>query len=808
MAVVNSSTILLATKDTLLRAKLCQELQEDRWQVLLAEELASVLPLCQQTNPQIILLDSRDADYVATCTALRQQYSQRVVLVALVEIMAFDAIERSFSAADVDEVLPVPWPRLLLRRRLRRLLTDSDTQRIDAERYRALFNRALDAVFINDFAGRFIDANDTALAMLGYSHEELLALSVYQVLDSSHHAHYETTHDIVRRDGFYRLAGDLKLIGRDGHTIFCDANFTALYSDGVPTAMLTVAQDVTLRRQIETAEHEQRLLAEALRDIAAALNSTLEMDVVLDKLLEQVARVVPFDCASIMLIESGVARVARHRGFAERGLESEVLAVRIPVSRSPIMQRMIASRQPHSVVDTQYDTEWLPVPAVGALMHGYLGAPVSIQDQVIGFINLDSAQPGQFTQRDAQRLSAFADQAAIAIRNARMYDAVNRYVEMLQEKVDERTVQYYRTRDRLEAILQNSSDAVLVVQTDGHIVQTNRAFDELFGAPQPGVVLQNLVDSIHTFILTQMMQAIAVDNQPRRAEISLRCLDGSIFEADAALYPIVEQDALMTVHVVCSLRDIRQRKQMEISLLQALQREKELSELKSRFVTTVNHEFRTPLAVISIASEMLKKYNNRMTPEQQRQRLEGIEVAVRNMTRLLSDTLTVSRATEGRLELKPSFVDLPALCQKVVEAQRHVIGAQHELLLNTFGTCSQVQADEKLLEQMVEELVINAIKYSPPGSRIELEIWCEPENVTLYVRDAGIGIPAEDRERIFEPFHRASNVGMASGTGLGLAVVQKVVELHHGSIHVESREGAGTTFTIELPQSQMVITGG
>jgi PAS domain S-box-containing protein len=464
------------------------------------------------------------------------------------------------------------------------------------------------------------------------------------------------------------------------------------------------------------------------------------------------------------------------------------------------MQRMIVTEQPAIIDDVLQDDEWISIPPLDGLMRGYLGAPVKAQGQVIGFIHLDSGQAGVFTHKDAERLQAFADQAAIAIRNARMYDAVNRYVEMLQDQVDERTLQYHRTRERLDAILHNSSDAVLVTRTDGTIVQTNRVFDELFGKPDPGATLQAIVDSIFVYILMESLKSVAIDSQPRRLEISLRCLDGSLFEADAALYPIVEQDILLPLHVVCSLRDIRQRKQMELSLLQALQREKELNELKSRFVQTVSHEFRTPLAVISIASEMLKRYAQRMTPDQQRQRLDGIETAVRNMTRLLSDTMVISKAAEGRLEFKPEAVDMEVLCRQVMNILLETTGTSHQLVFAAYGSCNAVWVDPKLMEQMIEELLSNAVKYSREGSRVEFNLKCEAERITITIQDWGIGIPPDDAPHIFEPFHRASNVGNASGTGLGLAVVQEIVELHKGTVTFETREGEGTTFKVVLPQ--------
>ncbi|MFN8373562.1 MAG: PAS domain S-box protein [Anaerolineae bacterium] len=793
--------MLLVVSDTQLRLHLRQLLEHEQYIVQEAATLDEISAYYEQANNVLVLIDFRMRDAIDLCRAMRARHGDALHIVGLFESSTFDEpFYKALESSVVDEIIPLPIYNVMLGRRIRSVLGEQHKERDDAERYRALFSRSLDAVYINDMDGNFIDANDAALNLLGYTRDELLLMNIGHVIDRMHYKRAVEIREIIAAEGFYRTQGDFRMISKEGEVIFLEANFSALYHNGQPSAVLTVARDITERKRMEIAEREQRMLAEALRDIAATLNSTLELDVVLDKVLDQLARVVPHDTASVMLFDGDMARVVRHRGFTLYGFNEAILSMRIAISEAPIIQRMIATHQPTIVADVAQDVDWIRVPTLDNLMHGYLGAPVRAEGQVIGLINVDSKTVGAFTEKDAERLQAFADQAAIAIRNARMYEAVNRYVETLQDRVDERTLQYHRTRERLDAILDNTTDAVLVTRTDGAIVQTNRVFDELFGKPQTGSTLQSIVDSIYVYILIESLKSVAIDNQPRRLEISLRCLDGTSYEADTALYPIMEQDILMPLHVVCSLRDIRQRKQMELSLLQALQREKELNELKSRFVTTVSHEFRTPLAVISIASEMLKRYSHRMTPEQRTQRLEGIETAVRNMTRLLSDTLTISRASEGRLEYKPESMDLEALCRQIIANLVETTGTTHQIEFTAQGMCSEIIGDRKLMEQMLEELLANAVKYSAEHSRVELLVNCTSEEVIIQVTDQGIGIPEGDASHIFEPFHRASNVGHAPGTGLGLAVVQEVVEVHQGKIVFDSHEGAGTTFTITLPQ--------
>ena len=169
-------------------------------------------------------------------------------------------------------------------------------------------------------------------------------------------------------------------------------------------------------------------LAEALRDTTAALNSTLHFDEVLDRILTNVGHVVPHDSADIMLLESGIARVVRSRGYVERGLETSVLAVRLTVEDVPILRQMAETGQPLTVPDTQAFPDWVDIPQT-RWVRSYAGAPIHVKGQTLGFLNLASAMPGFFTPAHAERLQAFADQAAVAIENARLFQAAQRRLD-------------------------------------------------------------------------------------------------------------------------------------------------------------------------------------------------------------------------------------------------------------------------------------------------------------------------------------------------------------------------------------------
>jgi signal transduction histidine kinase len=222
-----------------------------------------------------------------------------------------------------------------------------------------------------------------------------------------------------------------------------------------------------------------------------------------------------------------------------------------------------------------------------------------------------------------------------------------------------------------------------------------------------------------------------------------------------------------------------------------------VAELKTRFVTMASHEFRTPLAVILAANETLKRYGQRMTTEQQ-QRLCKITAGVKTMTELLDDVLIVGRTDSGKLRCAPQQVDARQLSEEVVTDLQATAPA-HTLILSSTDEATEVMLDPKLVRQILRNLLGNAVKYSPEGGTVGLELTRHDGSMVFRVTDQGIGIPPEDQPHLFEPFQRAANVGKAPGFGLGLTITKKAVELHGGNITFQSAPGNGTTFVVTLP---------
>jgi PAS domain S-box-containing protein len=246
--------------------------------------------------------------------------------------------------------------------------------------------------------------------------------------------------------------------------------------------------------------------------------------------------------------------------------------------------------------------------------------------------------------------------------------------------------------------------------------------------------------------------------------------------------------------------DISDRKRLEAELRQALAKEKELNELKSRFISMTSHEFRTPLSTILSSAELLEHYRHKWSDDKQLTHLHRIQTAVKHMTQMLNDVLIIGKAEAGKLNFNPAPLDLITYCQNIVEQVQLNARNQHTISFGSEFSSLPACMDEKLLGHILNNLLSNAIKYSPTGSTVTLTLTCEDnQSVFLAIQDMGIGIPSEDLPLLFESFHRATNVGNIQGTGLGLAIVKKCIDAHQGEITVISEIGVGTTFTVKLP---------
>jgi len=520
------------------------------------------------------------------------------------------------------------------------------------------------------------------------------------------------------------------------------------------------------------AERKQRQLSEALEEAAAAVSSTLDLEQVLDRILEQVERVVSGDTFNIMLIQGGDARIVRWRGYEKTGVADEASARAFPVSEYPTLRKMSETGRSIVIPDTAKEDEWVPHEG-WEWLRSYVAAPIQLGGTIVGFLNVDSTQPGQFNSDDARRLETFASHAATAIENAHLYERLREHAETLEERVAERTAQLRAQYARLEAILDSTVNGIVVTGSDGELVLAN---------PVARDWLTKSLSPEEAFLLRETVQRLGenADENPERV-LELTGLDLQLKAARISEPGVKEATAVVAIH--------------DISHLKALDR------MKSRFVSNVSHELRTPIATIKLFAHLMRKQ-----PERWQEYLEPLAQEANHQADLVEDILEISRVDAGRLNVKTVRTDLKELVEAVV-ANHETRARKEGLTLTHRSTESDLMSwvDTNRMMQVLDNLINNAIRYTSPGGTITLSTGrTEAKNrdwVTITVTDSGMGIPENELPHVFDRFFRGEKpqTMQISGTGLGLAIVKEIVELHGGRVTVESEVDGGSTFTVWLP---------
>ncbi len=245
--------------------------------------------------------------------------------------------------------------------------------------------------------------------------------------------------------------------------------------------------------------------------------------------------------------------------------------------------------------------------------------------------------------------------------------------------------------------------------------------------------------------------------------------------------------------------EVEERRKAQNDLSHALEAEKEMNQLKSRFIAMVSHEFRTPLGVILSSADLLSDYLDTLTPAERGEQIADIKQCTRHMAALMEDVLLLGRVESGRMGYHPGTFDLREFCHRLIDEMRSATNGRCALAVTEKGTEHAARGDETLLRHIFHNLLANGIKYSAPGQTVRLIVERAGEDAVFQVVDEGIGIPATDQKYIFEAFYRGKNASDRPGSGLGLVVVKRCVELHGGSIQLHSTEGQGTIVTVRLP---------
>lgn len=405
-----------------------------------------------------------------------------------------------------------------------------------------------------------------------------------------------------------------------------------------------------------------------------------------------------------------------------------------------------------------------------------------------------------------------------------------------------------REMEMLNSLFEYATEGIIICNADGEIRLANPAAERMFGYTKEefiGQKIELLVPMRHKHSHITHREGYTKKPEPRAMggtrDLNGVRKDGSEIMVEVSLSPFETNEGKFIMSFIV---DISQRKKSEIELheahrhqqqtsdelsrlnadleskvrdrteelavaierlaqskqevLRALEKEKELNELKSRFITTASHEFRTPLGTILSSASLIARYHDAVDIDKRNKHVERIKSSVTNLTEILNDFLSIEKLEEGVIRCHPEPFNFNRLLNDLTEDMRNIAKHGQTITLNYSG-CHEIVLDRQLVKNALINLFSNAIKYSPENKPIVVNVDLTTAKLRMTIEDKGIGIPVEDQPNVFERFYRAKNSGNIQGTGLGLNIVKKYVELMDGTIVFVSKLSEGTTFTVEIP---------
>ena len=707
-----------------------------------------------------------------------------------------------------------------------------------------------------DLAGRFTFANRRFLEFSHRSLADVIGRTDYDLHPPELAEKYRRDDRTVTATGQPKEFIEQRAVVGGETTIIHAYKTPVLDSAGNITGIQISFWDITARQRAEQAEREQRQLTDSLREVADLLNSTLDINTILDQMLTTIGRVVPHVTANVMLIDhaAGVARVARARGYGEqgRGRAEAVLNIGLPLTLSNI-RAMIETAQPVIINDVRTSPDWILTPET-AWTRSYLGAPIVLRDQTLGLFNLDSDQLHFFTAEHAQRLMAFAAQAATAIENARLFEA-ERDARQLAEALRDTAAAVsgsLQLDDVLDQILEQleritPADGANILLVDGQEARVVRAY----GRCRPQTADTGRYDIGHTAKLRTMRdtgEPIIVTHT--QTDPLWQVEPGLEWIASYAGAPICVHHELLGFLGLCSAQpgyfaarhtdrlrafadhialavhnaqlhasiqrhaeELEARVQQRTHELLAANEQlaaanaqlTQLDQLKDQFISRISHELRTPLTNIKIYLELLDKGN----PDKRPRYMTTLVTQANRLQELIEDLLEVSQLDVAHLAFEPHPFDLNRVAHDLINEQQ--ARSQQRGLTLTADLQPALPAalgNASLMFQAATRLMVNAVAYTPNGGSITVITRARPQSdglwITLTVQDTGPGISAKDLPHIFDRFYRGAAAGdyTVPGTGLGLAICQALIAKLDGRVTVESEPGQGAAFTIWLRAAQ------
>ena len=663
----------------------------------------------------------------------------------------------------------------------------------------AILETALDCIVTINHEGRVLDFNPAAEKTFGYTRDEaagreMADLIIPPELRDRHRAGLARAVG-TGRDTIVGQRIEITAMRKGGERFPVELAITRISGHGPPIFTGHI-RDITERKQAELRRAGQFAVTRILAEAPTLAGAT-------PQILRAVCECLHWDVGTIWHVDGDVLRCvdvwpAGDPRFSDFEQETRTAVF---ARGAGLPGRIWASRQSQWVSDVVQDANFPRAPlAKRAELHSAFGFPIHLGDSILGVIEFFSREIRQPNEDVLELFSAVGGQIGQFIERKRAEDAIRILNADLERRVAKATVGLRESQERFSKAFRASPVFLSIARmNDGKFVEVNEAFlqssgfsrEEVIGRTSADLKLWHRLEERGSFLLEVQLRGFI-----RHREVVLRSKDGRL---DTVLLSAEVIDIDGQPHILAVGTNITARKKGEEDMRRALEHEKELSRLKTNFVSLVSHEFRTPLGIIMSAADILKKYFDRLSPERRAVHLQDIHDASRRMGDLMDEVLLLARVEAGRMECKRSPLDLPEFCRRVAAEVRAATADVCPIQFTAGSLTVPASADESLLRHIFNNLLSNAVKYSAPGIPVTFHAERAGPDAIFVLRDQGIGIPKGDQSNLFLTFHRGTNVGERPGTGLGLVIVKRCVELHGGTVGMHSEEGKGTVVTVRLP---------
>ncbi len=648
-------------------------------------------------------------------------------------------------------------------------------KRFKTPKYRSLVEKAGDGICVLDSQSRFTYFNPKFAEIFEYSLGELWGNDFFTTVYPDDLPMVKRIHSYIAQGNSPPRRYEYRGLTKKGELRYIEASAAPFEDDRGFIGIQIILRDATMRQK-----SEERIVL--LYHLTRSLSSTLSLKEVLYKVVRVLSVLLRCpDCFIFLLDEDGkalrcVAATDKVWDKAEGltidlhqvSLAAETVKIRTPIAvkeahKSPIVNQKIREYFGHKSL---------------------LSVPLVAKNRVLGAIILGETERfRRFTEEEVELASTIAGSAAGAIENARLYEEI------------------WRTKNFLESVIESSADAIITTDLDGRITSFSRGAEELFGRSAADMIGRQVAELYPEKMRKDReiwLQMLREGETLRNVKSTVNSSKGGPLHISVSISLLRDPEgrAIGTVEVA---RDITREVKARKRLTEAYRQLKELDTLKDELIANVSHELRTPITIAKTTMELA------LREKDPRQRTTLLNLGIGAMNRqnnIVADLIALHEIRARRYKPRREQVDLVYLAQIVAEEMQSTAQAKDiHLWVKAGKDVPKVKADFKEVKHVLRNLVDNAIKFNRPGGDVWIELIKGLECAGVRVKDTGIGIPSEHLEKIFDPFYQIDGrlERRYGGTGMGLAIVKKIVEAHGGMVKVKSAKGKGSTFTFTLP---------